>query len=543
VKASPAFLTGPPVIEQMRSPVLSASVRKEIRALLPVWMATVALPLLIVWQWRGHAVALGWALAVSVLGWVIMAALSVGHEFGHRTVTLLLVQPVPRVWLWRRKRIVLACALATTFATTLWAGWRWGYRYHRLMQEMADPRFLVTFFGAVAVCAFFTTPWLTMLSRHTLGGTVFSLALPVLLWTTASLCSSLWLRLTGIELTNESAFAEAIWWLVLAGCGLVGWRFGRRKFLNLEAVDGRGIEIGWPRWIEAAMRKAVPRRRAEVGGWFGSLVQKELRLQQLPLGLCALFCVTWLLQMAANRIQPCVGVENLTFQGMAFAVLVALLAGALACAEERNAGTLEWHLTLPVSAWKQWLIKCGVALGLAVVMGGILVPATMMATNQLGMLFSHKGMLLSQSDRLADALLLGWMIFWFATVSLHASSMCHSTATAVLIALVGAMFWMWAGTGLGMFTGEKTGPGATRILLDLSSSLGLGAWIHPRASWRHGFPVWAFVLPALLNVPLAYFNFRQVSPSWGRYVAQALGLGLLYFAAGWVYGSLQYAGR
>src|SRR5207302_2506533 len=44
---------------------------------------------------------------------------------------------------------------------------------------------------------------------------------------------------------------------------------------------------------------------------------------------------------------------------------LAVLIGALASAEERQIGTLEWQVLLPMAAWRQWAVKVGTALGLA----------------------------------------------------------------------------------------------------------------------------------------------------------------------------------
>jgi len=45
--------------------------------------------------------------------------------------------------------------------------------------------------------------------------------------------------------------------------------------------------------------------------------------------------------------------------------LLSVLIGSLASAEERQLGTAEWGLLLPMAAWQQWAVKAGVALGLA----------------------------------------------------------------------------------------------------------------------------------------------------------------------------------
>jgi hypothetical protein len=53
--------------------------------------------------------------------------------------------------------------------------------------------------------------------------------------------------------------------------------------------------------------------------------------------------------------------------------LIAILAGGLSLGEERTSGTHSWHMTLPVSARRQWLIKLVMAM-LAGVVCAVLLP-------------------------------------------------------------------------------------------------------------------------------------------------------------------------
>jgi hypothetical protein len=46
----------------------------------------------------------------------------------------------------------------------------------------------------------------------------------------------------------------------------------------------------------------------------------------------------------------------------------ATLVGSVASAEERQLGTLDWQLLMPVASWKQWAVKAGVALAISVVL-------------------------------------------------------------------------------------------------------------------------------------------------------------------------------
>jgi hypothetical protein len=50
----------------------------------------------------------------------------------------------------------------------------------------------------------------------------------------------------------------------------------------------------------------------------------------------------------------------------------AIMIGALASAEERHHGTHDWQLLQPTPAWQQWMVKVGVTLGLALLLGAAL---------------------------------------------------------------------------------------------------------------------------------------------------------------------------
>ena len=55
---------------------------------------------------------------------------------------------------------------------------------------------------------------------------------------------------------------------------------------------------------------------------------------------------------------------------------IPVIAGIVSTAEERGLGLLDWHLTLPVSARRQWFVKVLVALGVNVGLG-ILLPGVL----------------------------------------------------------------------------------------------------------------------------------------------------------------------
>ena len=125
--------------------------------------------------------------------------------------------------------------------------------------------------------------------------------------------------------------------------------------------------MGLPQWERRAvdaMSDATPVRRRPV--W--QLV-KELRLQQMTVIVGALYLPWWGAMAVLWRFAP----EAVTSLAGAVAILygplLALLSGSLASAEERQLGTMEWQMLLPLPMWKQWAVKTATVAGLALVLG------------------------------------------------------------------------------------------------------------------------------------------------------------------------------
>src|SRR5262249_54011053 len=103
-----------------------------------------------------------------------------------------------------------------------------------------------------------------------------------------------------------------------------------------------------------------------------NLARKELRLHRSLVRVAAIFCTCWLSTLAFLCLQParqalCEVIFNVL---TAFYVpLMAVLAGCVSLGEEKAIGLTDWHLTLPVSARRQWLTKVIVAAGVGVILG------------------------------------------------------------------------------------------------------------------------------------------------------------------------------
>jgi len=339
----------------MRSPV-GIQARKELRELLPWWGAAavtvvaagqVSQQSLIRPISSEHALVAG--VFAYVAGSVALGALSIGHEYSYRALPVLLAQPIHRARVLATKLAILATLLAALFALAAWqlptdgAFWSRGWPWR-------------IFLILPSIGALLLTPWLTMVSRGPLGGAVFSVALPFVLFVIGAQA------FTRGEAAMDFAFVST---LALVGAGgLLTWR----TFLRLEAIDGPDAEIGVPVWLRRGVRSgATARRRIRHPLWL--LALKELHIQQMTFVVSALFVVAWI--AIAIATVPSFGTIRPAHTAITYihGAVVALMAGALASGEERQLGTLDWQTLQPIRARTQWAIKAGVALALALILG------------------------------------------------------------------------------------------------------------------------------------------------------------------------------
>ena len=102
---------------------MNALVKKEIRLLLPGWLAVLLLEVVLPWLWYDVNVPIGvmpfWYNSVMsflfFLGMILLALDSFGREFSLGTFQSLLSQPIERRQIWRTKITVLLFAAALIF--------------------------------------------------------------------------------------------------------------------------------------------------------------------------------------------------------------------------------------------------------------------------------------------------------------------------------------------------------------------------------------------------------------------------------------------
>jgi ABC-type transport system involved in multi-copper enzyme maturation permease subunit len=351
-----------------------ALVGKEIRAI--AWPAAGAIAVM-----AAARIVLGSRLldAVAFVAYVAapiaIGAIVVGHEFTHQTFASQLTQPIPRRHLLAAKVLVLAAALAALGLAAHWAAEvRAGHAGYgaRVSAEANGLNLLLV----PLACGFFLAPAFTLLSKSTLAGVVFSAAVPAGFWIVGQIAGIS--EFGNLQTSHPLMRAIQVDWLrwgLLAMCAAsaLGLWIGFPRLqatgvgeMRMPSTVGRApATLDRPIWVK-------PRRRPL---WW-RLVTKEIRLQQMTFVLAGLYMLASIPLARFQEHLPGLLADSAGGVTYLYALFVAILAGSLASAEERQLGTLEWQTLLPAAAWNQWTIKLGTTLLIAVGLG-IGVPFVM----------------------------------------------------------------------------------------------------------------------------------------------------------------------
>ena len=201
---------------------------------------------------------------------------------------------------------------------------------------------------------------------------------------------------------------------LLCYAGVMLWLGGRMlaRFQATGGMAGDDLLMAGPDVMPGALAGWL---RCRPTGAVLNLIRKELRLLR----------PVWLISLLAAVGWACLTLFGLLYErgfsrnfetavvivGVVSTLMIAILAGSLSLGEERTSGTHSWHLTLPVSARRQWFIKLCMALFAGFVGAGLL--PLLIAGRLLGSshMFAdvHFGM-----DWLLGVVLLTFAAFWCA---------------------------------------------------------------------------------------------------------------------------------
>ena len=365
---------------------------------------------------------IGFAALPHALACLWICANAFGSEFEHRTLGQLLVQPRSRSDLYREKLGVAGGIAGTAavifFLTPSGSG------------VTGDPQILLLILGLASA------PFFTLISRSTLAGFVFTLAVPMALYLVLQTLLDVYHARVYPDLADRSSEEKALLWaggaIYLGATALAGWRvFERLEWREGGAGGGsapglHALTGAWDRWLG---------RR-----WLGQaataqLIRKELRLHVVPWLVAGILVGLWVLSLLVRKWAP----ESEWGQVMArpsngalfagiLGAFIFLVTGASAIAEERVLGTLEWQWTQPISMARQWKVKVGVATALALTLG-LILPAVFV---WLGFDANALSTAFGQPDWQSIVFCALALAALFAT-SLYASSVSQSSIKAVAL--------------------------------------------------------------------------------------------------------------
>jgi ABC-type transport system involved in multi-copper enzyme maturation permease subunit len=454
---------------------MKALAQKEIRLLLPAFAGALALAILPAWLLPFDPRNAGPLTAYFFMfGIVLLALSSFGREIGLRTFPFLLAQPLERARIWWTKILVLAVFMSLSYDAWCLSG----SLCSALRHELLLPPLVLTFVGFFLVVFAAGALWMTLLLRQTVAAFWLTLFLPFATITAIQgIGGEDWMVFTALGLYAAAAFFLARW-----------------QFLRLQDTAWTGGVVSIGRGRADAEQSASREHRP-----WAALFRKELQLQQFTLaGIAALFVLH--LGVVALRKAGAHALNNSVLWGLEmFGVLwlfVPLLAGGQSVADERQLGTLDGLLSLPIPRRVQFVIKLLFVLG-----AGLLSAA-----------------LLCASERIANAMGVG--------ANLNVMGITFQGAGLVqvfLVFLALSLLGFYASTLTRGVVPALGAGGVAAVVSWYIHSVATRTSLGEAFGWRL-WPVMAVPALTAAVVWLAYGNFRHLFESGRRWRRNILGL-------------------
>jgi len=478
-------------------------IKKEVRALFWPWCAVVIAglsPLVL-----PHSYAESISFLSFFIGVPLLATLSLGNEFQHGTLSLWLTQPFSRMQLWGEKVSVMVPAVLSAGLVSGIVMFSVTWPHMRLTYKAAALAYVLV---AIASATFWTLAArstiaaLLLISFLLFFGSLFSGGIGDEPRAGHGLTASLSPAATIIVISTFGfCFAALMLWL------------SARKLARFQATGGStdsDLLMTGPTLMPEAVAAWF---RCRPIGSFLNLLRKESRLLR-PLWLIALPVVLYVACLAIFRLLPAPPVPEprtvlewaLLGPLVSLCIAMAGLAGILSLGEERTSGTLAWHMTLPISTRRQWLIKLVVAM-LAGTASAVLFPVLAMLAG--GTLFGSPLMYVDPHSLADDLLLfaiLTFICFWCACAA-------NGTVRAAIWAVPATAVIALACSG-GIWLGEEL----TRTTGTLRDFVVSSFHLNPFAfatliDFAREHVLWLFVPTLLLALLQSYWLFR--APSQG----------------------------
>jgi ABC-type transport system involved in multi-copper enzyme maturation permease subunit len=346
-------------------------VKKEIRLLLPGWLAILLLEAALPWLWQDPDAPCGVIPFFFFLGMTILAGDSFGREFSLGTFQSLLSQPIERRQIWRAKITILFFATLLIFAAYLTSC---ELRFHQGFKNPAWHLIESDFHNAMigSGVAWFVALtgglWAALFLRQIAAAFWITLLAPLGILIVISLCLP-------AKLANNDHVVIPLLYSAAGIYGAAGFWLAHRLFHRAQDAGWTGGVInfsGW-RYFETGFKSSVfTRQRKPVT----ALRKKEFQLHSISLFCaCALLAlhigVFFLRIFYANSHRNSLAAGVSDFFWMLWLV-VPLVIGCTAVAEERKLGVAEGQFCLPVSRRTQFAIKFIPAMIFGTLLGGVM---------------------------------------------------------------------------------------------------------------------------------------------------------------------------
>jgi hypothetical protein len=394
-------------------------VKKEIRLLLPAWIAAMLLAIAPIWIFGSpglnYYASFAWVPdSCFAFGAILLGIASFGQEFSSGTFAMLLSQPTERRRLWSVKILVLAGAFIFVSLAFLVSRrvhfdlYDFAYYQRRPLARLA-PVMSWSNLGSLALYAaacFSGGLWTTLLLRR----------MSEAFWVTLLIPPAILIAVGALlgEFTVSDKIITGATTIVLVLYSIAGFFWARRLFLHAQDIQWTGGIVGLP-----SRRRIAEQTANRLRHWFAALVWKELQLHQVNILIAGVVLVLHLASIVIRKFHPHFTDPNIGgFLELTWVLwlLMPLLIGSAAVAEEHRVGVIESQLCLPVSRRAQFVIKFFIALILSLFLGGVLPFAI---------------------ERAID---LGRWIFVVAAtiffISFYASTVARSTLQAMGLAIV-----------------------------------------------------------------------------------------------------------
>jgi len=399
--------------------------------------------------WDGHPAR----MLLVILG-AVMGAVSFGVELSSNTLPLLLVQPLSRNRLWWEKMSVFGAALTTAslvmVVRTPWEeGWGWGSGI------LVDQWSAVVMLWAVAL----SIPLWTLVAGTALGGTVLGLAGPFILSVPLVALIEITMERRGIDFIRIARVVHTYLSVALPvyalSCFLAAWW----RFCHYQA-KGNGGDLLAGFAARSTRGRFVFLRSGRDPFW--NLVRKEVLLHRVSFVMAGLMTGVWFLFLAmlaiveglrgqiTDEVKNGTLIPTLSLDGFGiglfagplviYAMMIPILVGASAVAEERTLGTHLMNLTLPSLRRGQWGIKCLVAVGVSFVLGLVLPCCASVVSSDVRQALGS----IPSRELLQLALILTPIQLLMVLAATWASALCQTTLrSAGLATVMIASLFVW----------------------------------------------------------------------------------------------------